>query len=175
MRAFHTLKVSLANGHGFTLQARKGYFAPKGQVNPEEFAKNEIREAVYSSLALQDLGLSFDAEVRKAEGENEDIAIQARLDVGNLPFEKKGDRNVDNVVFAVGLFDHDGKYVTGGQQTYALSLTDGARARWRSARLAFKAHVSARAAAYNSGVVVRDAASRRKDGRVEQRRIDVQS
>jgi hypothetical protein len=95
-------------------------------------------------------------EVRKAEGENEDIAIQASLDVGNLPFEKKVDRNVDSVVFAVGLFDRDGKYVTGSQQTYNLSLKDATRADMEKRGLALKTKISAKAGAYTVRVVVRD-------------------
>jgi hypothetical protein len=153
---FHALKVALANGHGLTLQARKGYFAPKGQTSLEELAKNEIREAVYSSYPIQDLPLTFETEVRKAEGQNADIAIQAQLDIRNLAFEKQGDRNVDNVVFAVGLFDHDGKYVTGSQQTYSLSLKDATRAEMEKRGLSLKTHVSAKTGACTVRVVVRD-------------------
>jgi VWFA-related protein len=154
--AFHALKVTLASGHGLTIQARKGYFAPKQQVSPEEVAKTEIREAVYSSYPIQDLPLTFETEVRKAEGQNEDIAVQGQLDIRNLPFEKQGDLNLDNVVFAVGLFDHDGKYVSGSQQTYSLSLTDTTRAEMEKRGLSLKTHVSAKAGAYTVRVVVRD-------------------
>jgi VWFA-related protein len=154
--AFHALKVTLANGHDLTLQARKGYFAPKGPVNPEEVAKTEIREAVYSSYPIQDLPLSFDTQVRKAEGQNEEIEVQAVLDVRNLAFEKQGDLNLDKVVFAVGLFDHDGKYVTGSQQTYSLSLKDATRAEMEKRGLSLKTHVSAKVGAYTVRVVVRD-------------------
>jgi hypothetical protein len=154
--AFHALKVTLANGHGLTIQARKGYFAPKQQVSPEELAKSEIREAVYSSYPIQDLPLTFETEVRKAEGQNVEIAVQARLDVRNLPFQKQGDRNVDNVVFAVGLFDHDGKYVSGSQQTYSLSLKDTTLAEMEKRGLSLKTHVSAKVGAYTLRVVVRD-------------------
>jgi VWFA-related protein len=153
--AFHDLKVTLANGHGLTIQARKGYFAPK-LVSPEEVAKTEIREAVYSSYPIQDLPLTFETQVRKAEGQNEDIEVQAVLDVRNLAFEKQGDLNVDKVVFAVGLFDHDGKYVTGSQQTYTLSLKDATRAEMEKRGLGLKTHVSAKAGAYTVRVVVRD-------------------
>jgi len=153
--AFHDLKVTLANGHGLTIQARKGYFAPK-LVSPEELAKTEIREAVYSSYPIQDLSLTFETEVRKTEGQNEDIAVQARLDVRNLPFQKQGDLNLDNVVFAVGLFDHDGKYVSGSQQTYSLFLTDTTRAEMEKRGLSLKTHVSAKTGAYTLRVVVRD-------------------
>jgi len=153
--AFHTLKVTLANGHGLTIQARKGYFAPN-QVSPEEVAKKEIREAVYSSYPIQDLPLTVETEVRKAEGQNAEIAVQAQLDISSLPFQKQGDYNVDNVVFAVGLFDHDGKYVTGSQQTYSLSRKDSTRAEMEKRGLGLKTHVSAKVGAYTVRVVVRD-------------------
>jgi VWFA-related protein len=154
--AFHALKVTLASGNGLTIQSRKGYFAPKQQVSPEELAKNEIREAVYSSYPLQDLPLTFEAEVRKAEGQNADVAVQAVLDIRSLPFQKQGDRNVDNVTFAVGLFDHDGKYVSGSQQTYSLALKDTTRAEMEKRGLSLKTHVSAKTGAYTVRVVVRD-------------------
>ncbi len=153
--AFHDLKVTLANGHGLTIQARKGYFAPK-LVSPEELAKTEIREAVYGSYPIQDLPLTFETQVRKAEGQNEEIEVQAVLDVRNLAFEKQGDLNIDKVAFAVGLFDHDGKYVTGSQQTYALSLKDTTRAEMEKRGLNLKTHVPAKAGAYTVRVVVRD-------------------
>jgi VWFA-related protein len=154
--AFHALKVTLANGRGLTIQARKGYFAPQGQATLEELAKSEIREAVYSSYPIQDLPLTVQTEVRKAEGQNVEVAVQAVLDIRNLPFQKQGDLNLDNVVFAVGLFDHDGKYVTGSQQTYSLSLKDSTRVEMEKRGLALKTHVSAKVGAYTLRVVVRD-------------------
>jgi VWFA-related protein len=153
---YHQLKVSLVNPVRLTVQARHGYFAPKGEVSPEELAKNEIREAVYSSYPLQDLPLTFETEVRKAEGQNVEVAVQAVLDIRNLPFQKQGDLNLDNVTFAVGLFDHDGKYVTGSQQTYSLSLKDSTRVEMEKRGLALKTHVSAKVGAYTLRVVVRD-------------------
>ena len=147
----------MANGHGLTIQARKGYFAPKGQVSPEELAKNEISEAVHSSYPIQDLPLTFETEVRKEEAQNADIAVQARLDIRNLPFEKKGDRNLDNLVLAVALFDRDGKYVSGSQMTYSLALKDSTLAEMAKSGLGLKAHVLANPGAYTVRVVVRDA------------------
>ena len=155
---FHTLKVTLAHGHGLTLQARKGYFAPKGQVSPEELAKNEIRAAVSSSYPIQDLPLTFETEVRNADGQNMELAVQAQLDIRTLPFEKQGDHNLDNVVFAVGLFDHDGKYVAGSQQTYALALKDSTLAEMEKRGLSFplKTNILVKPGGYTLRVVVRD-------------------
>lgn len=159
--AFHALKVTLAHGHGLSVQARKGYFAPKGQVSPEELARSDIREAMYSPYPIQGLPLSVHTEASKTDEQNEEVAVQAELDIRNLPFEKKGDRSVDNVVFAVGLFDHDGKYVTGRQFTYALALKDDKRAEMEKSGLSLKTNFSAKVGAYTLRVVVRDSQGRK--------------
>ena len=154
--AFHALKVTLAHGHGLIVQARKGYFAPRGQATPEELASDDIREAMSSPYPIQGLPLAVHAEARKTGAQNEEIEVQAQLGIGTLPFQKQGDRSVDNVAFAVGLFDPDGKYVTGRQFTYALALNDAARAEMEKSGLSLKTNVSAKAGAYTLRVVVRD-------------------
>ncbi|MGO8735685.1 MAG: VWA domain-containing protein [Terriglobia bacterium] len=154
--AFHTVKVALLNGHSLKVQFRKGYFAPKQQISPEELAKDQIREAVFSPDPIQDLPLTVQTEVRKAEGQNAEIAVQAQLDVRNLPFQKRGDRNSDNLTFAVALFDHNGKYVSGSQQNFALALKDATLADLQRTGLSYKTHVLVKAGAYTVRVVVRD-------------------
>lgn len=154
--AFHALKVTLSHGRGLAVQARKGYFAPKGQESPEELAKEDMREAMYSPYPIQGLPLTVQTEAGKAGAQNEEIAVQAQLGIGTLPFQKQGDRSVDNVEFAVGLFDPDGKYVTGRQFTYALALQDDTLAEMEKSGLSLKTNVSAKAGAYTLRVVVRD-------------------
>jgi VWFA-related protein len=154
--AFHTVKVALVSGHGLTVQSRKGYFAPKQQVSPEELAKDQIREAVFSQDPIQDLPLTVQTEVRKAGAQSAEIAVQAQLDVRNLPFQKRGDRNIDNLTFAVALFDHDGKYISGSQQNFALALKDTTLADLQKSGLSYKTHVLVKAGAYTVRVVVRD-------------------
>jgi VWFA-related protein len=154
--AFHALKVTLAHGRGLVVQARKGYFAPQGQSTPEELASDDIREAMSSPYPIQGLPLAVQAEARQAGAQNEEIEVQAQLGIGTLPFQKQGDRSVDNVAFAVGLFDPDGKYVTGRQFTYALALNDATRAEMEKSGLSLKTNVSAKIGAYTLRVVVRD-------------------
>ena len=154
--AFHALKVTLARGHGFAVQARKGYFAPKGQESPEELARNDMREAMSSPYPIQGLPLTVQTEASKAGAQNEEIAVQAQLGIGTLPFQKQDDRYVDSVEFAVGLFDHDGKYVTGRQFTYALALKDDTLAEMEKSGLSLKTNVSAKTGAYTLRVVVRE-------------------
>ena len=154
--AFHTVKVRLVNGHSLTVQARKGYFAPKKQVTPDELAKEQIREAVYSQEQIQGLPLSLSTKVRKLEGENEEITVQARLDVCGLPFEQRDDLSVDDVTYTVVLFDRDGKFVSGSQQNYSLALKKHTLEDLEKSGLSFEEHVRVKPGVYTVRVVVRE-------------------
>jgi VWFA-related protein len=158
--AFHSLKVSLASGRGLTVQARKGYFAPRAKATPEELAREEIREAVFSQNVIQDLPLTLSTAVRRTSGPNSEIALQANLEVHSLPFQRQGDRNLENLTCAVALFDRDGKYVSGFQKNYALALKDSTLADAQKSGLNFKSHVLVKPGTYTVRVVVRDSQSR---------------
>ncbi len=155
--AFHTVKVSLVSGHGLAVQARKGYFAPKEQESPEVLAREQIHDAVFNNYEpIQDLPLTMNAEARKAAGESEEISVRALLDVHNLPFGQRGERSVDDVAFTVALFDREGKFVSGSQQSRSLALTKATLADLEKSGLRFHAHVWVKTGPYTVRVVVRE-------------------
>jgi hypothetical protein len=154
--AFHTVKVSLVSGHGLAVQARKGYFAPKEQESPEVLAKDQIHDAVFSQESIEEFPLTVSTEARKAPGAGEEISVQARLDIGNLPFQQRGERSVDDVAFTVALFDRDGKFISGSQQSRSLALTKVTLADLEKSGLSFQARVWVKAGAYTVRVVVRE-------------------
>jgi VWFA-related protein len=154
--AVHTVKVRVISGHGLTVQARRGYFAPREQESPEALAEEQIHEAVYSQEPIQGLPLSLTAEGRKVRGENEEISVQARLDVRGLPFEQRDDQSVDDVTYTVVLFDRDGKFVSGSQQNYSLALKKHTLEDLEKSGLSLQAHVGVKPGAYTVRVVVRE-------------------
>jgi VWFA-related protein len=154
--AFHNLKVTLEHGHGMKVQARKGYFAPKGQLTPEEQAKGRIREAVFTQETIHDLPLSVQTHVTKIGTQGDEIEVQAVLDARSLAFQKQGDRNIDNVTFIVALFDHDGKLVSASQQKHSLALKSATLASIKKSGISFHAHILVKAGTYTVRVVVRD-------------------
>jgi VWFA-related protein len=64
---YHQLKVTLAGGQKWTLQARHGYFAPRKAESPEQVAEQEIDEAVYSQEELRQLPLECQTQIFKTE------------------------------------------------------------------------------------------------------------
>jgi VWFA-related protein len=154
--AYHTLKVSLVKDHGFSVQARKGYFALNQQTNPEERAKQEIREAVLSPDPILDMPADVETQWMRIGPEQVQITVLARLDVREMFFRKEGDRNINKVIFTVALFDSDGKFVSGKQEERSLALQDITLASLRRSGLGFRTDLLVAPGAYTVRVVARD-------------------
>jgi hypothetical protein len=60
---FHEIKVTLANGKGLSVQARKGYWAPSHEEDAATAATREIGEAVFSRDELRDLPIDIHSRV----------------------------------------------------------------------------------------------------------------
>ncbi len=115
---FHELKVELAEKHaGFSLQARRGYFAPRseaeaaasvepgGPVDPDAQVKEQIREVVYSKTDVQQLPVTMDVKVFSTKTEDRELVLSGRLDTKSLHLRKDGQRNLNNVTFVSAIFD----------------------------------------------------------------------
>jgi VWFA-related protein len=122
--AYHPLKVKLVNSHGLDLQARRGYYAPKHLADPEEDAKREIQEAMFSRDELQDIPLDLHLQFFKSSDVAARIAVLARVSVRNLRFRKADGRNNDNLKIFSGVFDRNGNYITGMEKTLQMRLLD---------------------------------------------------
>ena len=115
---FHDLKVELAEKpKGWSLQARRGYFAPRGDAeaetlakageaaDPEAQAKEQLREAVFAKTELQQLPVTMDVKVYSTKTDDRELALSAHLDTRSLHFRKEGQRNVNSVTFVFAVFD----------------------------------------------------------------------
>lgn len=121
---FHSLKVTLSEHRpGVTLQARRGYFAPKKAVKEEDETQEKIREAVLSREETQQLPLDVSTELSKASRKTE-FSVMARVDARPVRFQRTGDLNVNTLTFVSAIFDGDGAWVTGQQRQVHLNLPD---------------------------------------------------
>ena len=121
---YHALKVTLITSHGLDLQARRGYYAPKHLADPEEDAKREIQEALFSRDEVQDIPVELHMQFFKSSDIAAKIAVLARVSVRSLRFRKADGRNNDNLTVLSGLFDRNGTYVAGMQKVIELHLLD---------------------------------------------------
>jgi VWFA-related protein len=121
---FHALKITVKSSPKLDLQARRGYYAPQHLANPEETAKQEIQDALFSREELRDIPVEMHTQFFKSSVENARLAVLARVDVKHLRFRKENGRNSDNLTVVSGVFDRNGNLVTGNEKTVEMHLKD---------------------------------------------------
>jgi len=52
---YHALRVALRNSRGLTVEARRGYYAPRYADTPADQAKKQIEEAFFSTDEIHEL------------------------------------------------------------------------------------------------------------------------
>jgi VWFA-related protein len=121
---YHSLKVTVRNTANLTIQARRGYWAPRHAVDPAEAAKEEIQETVFSREEIQEIPVDLQTEFFKTGDFQAELTVATRLTVQSLRFRKADERNNDTLTVVTGLFDANGNYISGIQRLLKLHLRD---------------------------------------------------
>jgi VWFA-related protein len=122
--SLHTLKVTVKDLKGLTVQARRGYYVPKRLADPAEQARQEIEEAVFSRDELHDIPIELHTQFFKASDTDVKLSVLARVDLRHLHFRKEDGRNRNNLRVVAALFDNNGNYVTGMEKIVEMRLLD---------------------------------------------------
>jgi VWFA-related protein len=155
--SFHVLKVALKSPQKLTLQARRGYYAPKNFADPNEQAKQEIEDAMYSQEELHNLPVTLHTQFFKASDENAKLIVLAQVDVRHLHFRKVEGRN-DNVLTCVSaLFNRNGSFVQGMQKTVTMHWKDETLEHKLASGITLKTSFDVKPGSYLVRLVVRDA------------------
>jgi VWFA-related protein len=148
---FHALKVTLTEKEkGFTIQARRGYYAPKpgeavpktvaeipvppkaaepkkevAPLDPEEQAQEQIRQAVLSKTDVEQLPVALDVKLPAGQGDTRELSLSAHLDAAPLHFHKDGDHNLNTVTFVFAVFDDKDNLLNAQQRRAKVNVLDG--------------------------------------------------
>jgi VWFA-related protein len=153
---FHKLKVSLVNPKGFTLQARRGYFAPKASENAASKAKEEIEQAIFSQDELRELPIDVHTQFYKPNEAAARLAVLTHLDMSSVRFRQEQDRHLNKLTFVTVLFDQDGKYVMGKEKQVEFRLRDATLARLARTGMTLKMEFDLKPGTYLVRQIVRD-------------------
>ncbi|MGA2040040.1 MAG: VWA domain-containing protein [Bryobacteraceae bacterium] len=156
---FHDIKVTLANGKGLSVQARKGYWASDHVEDAATASTREIGEAVFSHDELRDLPLDIDTQFYKTTTAEARLKVIAHLDIRQLHLRKQDDRNRNDVTLVCALFDGNGNYVKGTQKVVEIRLTDQDVEHRRSLGVTVNNDFDVKSGSYMIRVVARDAES----------------
>lgn len=157
--AFHEIKVSLVAPKGFTVQARRGYFAPKKSEDAASQEKEEIREAVFSREESHDLPLDVHTQFFMASETDARLTVLTRLDLRSLHFLKQNDRNFDKLTIATVIFDLDGHVVSAQQKVLELQMHDAVLEKYQQSGITLKSQFSIKPGTYIVRSVLRDSES----------------
>jgi VWFA-related protein len=155
--SFHSLKVTLRNAQKLTLQARRGYYAPKNFTTPDEQAKQEIEDAMYSQEELHNLPVNLRTQFFKASDEDAKIVVLAHVDVRHLHFRKADGRNNNVLTCAFGLFNRNGNLVQSAEKIATMHWKDETLEHGVDRGLTLKTSFDVKPGSYLVRLVVRDA------------------
>ncbi len=134
---FHTLKVALVeNQKGFTIQARRGYFAfdneVEGGTQVKQFRNSDIapqlpqqiQQAILSQTDFAQLPVELNTKVAEGQGDMHELSLFSRLDAKVLKFHKEGDHNLNTITFVFAIFDQKQSLIEAQQRRAKLSVLD---------------------------------------------------
>jgi VWFA-related protein len=153
---FHQLKVSLVSPVNFTIQARRGYFAPKASLDAAARAKEEVEQAVFSQDELKELPIDVHTQFFKVNESDARLAVLTHLDLSSVRFRKEQDRNRNDLTFVTVLFDRDGKYVIGKEKHLEFRLRDASLAKLAQTGITLKTEFDVKPGTYLVRQIVRD-------------------
>ncbi len=153
---FHKIKVALKDGKGFTIQARRGYYAPTKKTDEADQAKEDIESALFSRDEIHTIPVSVHTQFFKTTDTAAKLAVITHIDLAHLRLRKSEGRNSDDLVVVSALFDSNGNFVTANQETLQLRLKDEhLEARLKSG-VTLKSDFDVKPGAYLVRLVVRD-------------------
>jgi VWFA-related protein len=152
---YHKLRIELREPKGLTLQARKGYYAPRHDDVVDQ-SKQDIEDAVFSRDVIKDIPLEVRTQFFRSGEADANLSVVSQLDIRRLHYQKKEGRNQDVVTVVSALFDLNGNYIGGQQRTLTLALKDETLEQKLDSGIRVKASFDVKVGSYVVRVVVRD-------------------
>jgi VWFA-related protein len=154
--SYHTLKVTLENSKGLSIEARHSYRAPRSLQDPAEQADREITEAITSRDEVIDIPVELRTQFFKKDSGDANLSVLAHVNTQTMHFRKEGDRHLDNLTMETAIFDANGKFVTGGKKVITMNLTDTTLERLNRSGLSIDSSFDVKPGTYLIRLVLRD-------------------
>jgi len=155
---FHEIKVTLTDKdkRRASIQARRGYYAPRTAPDPAAAAKADIEEAIFSQDEIHDLPVDLQTQFFKTDANAARIAVLTHFDLRAVHFRQADGRSNDNLTIATAIFDQNGNFVTGGEKVLEMKLLENTFARLSRSGLTVKSSFDVKPGTYMVRLVVRD-------------------
>lgn len=153
---FHTLRVKLKPGDGLSVQARKGYAAPR-KVDAGQEAQQEISDEVFAQNEILELPLQMQTQYYLSGDEKAHINVVVRVDVKHMAFKKSEGRNLNDLTVVTALFDRNANFISAKSQTVQMHIKDDTLTNKLSSGISLRSNFDVGPGSYVVRVVARDA------------------
>jgi len=157
---FHKLQIALREPKGLTVQARKGYYAPRHDSVAGDQAKQDIEDAVFSREVIKDIPLAVHTQFFRSGEIDANLTVVAQLDIKSLPYRKDEGRNNDILTLVSALFDLNGNFIAGEQRVLTLRLKNETLEKRLDSGIRIKTSFNVKVGSYVVRVVARDSEGR---------------
>jgi len=124
-------------------------------ADPEEMAKQEVRDALFSQDEIVDVPVDLKTQFFKVDAGEAQLTVFTHLDIKGIHFRKADGRNYNNVVLATAIFDDNGQFVDGQMREIALKLQDSSVERLSASGFTIKISFTVKPGTYLVRSVVR--------------------
>ena len=121
---YYKLRVKVSRP-GVRVTHRKGFFAPKERLSPEERKKKEMLEAMRAPTDLREIPLQMSYHSSRLDQDTYRLEIVTRLGFEDVPFLAEEGKRINRVNLAVVAFDAQDEYVGGDEKAWDFKLGDG--------------------------------------------------
>jgi VWFA-related protein len=153
---FHSVRVAVAGNNKFTIQARKGFYAPQHGETPAETARQDIDEALFSREEQHGLPVGLQTQYYKTDAMDAKLAVLAHVDLAHVRFDKVNGRNQNDLTFVAALFDRNGNFITGTQKVVEMKLLDATLEKLAQTGVTVRTSFDVKPGDYVVRLVVRD-------------------
>jgi VWFA-related protein len=154
---YHNLKVTLKSPQNLSVQARRGYYAPRKIPDATEQAKQEIQDALFSQEEMHEVPVDLHTQFFKTTDTDAKLAVLAHLDVKHMRFRRVGERNDSELTVVSALFDRNGQFVSAIAKILTMRLRDETLEKKLPSGLTLKSSFDVKPGSYLVRLVVRDA------------------
>jgi len=154
--SYHSLKVSLRQPIKLSLQARRGYYAPRHAADPAQEAKQEIEDAVFSQEELHDLPVELHTQFFKPSDAEAKLAVLAHVDVKHIHYRRVDGRNTNELTVVSAIFNRNGVFVQGMQKNLTMRWKDATLESKLGSGITLKTSFDVKPGSYLVRLVVRD-------------------
>lgn len=153
---FHPLKVTVKSSKRLAVQARRGYFAPKHLADPNEQAKQEIEEAMYSQEEIHNLPVKLHTQFFKVGDDAAKLVVLAHVDAQRIHYRKADGRNNDVLTCVSAVFNRNGNFLQALEKTVTMHWKDETLQNKLSSGVTLKSSFDIKPGSYLVRLVVRD-------------------